>query len=244
MNAVRGVDGNLNSEEHRRRFVECAIYFGLLNSKKVPNKSATILRLIDETWHLIQGKKTKRDPNFASKYGLKAVFHFGTSHEEELIRLVAESKYITIVGEDFGWVSNPIQVLNVLHTRLTTDRPTRIITPHPQFKPEPNREARIKSLTHLVVREQWDKVKASFAGNVLIRLIGVNLLLPYTAIMNEHELWIRYTLAATSRYKTMWVYEKTEDVENFYFQIEADLKSLEQDAINRPGWDLLERYRP
>jgi len=244
MAAVAGVDGNLVSAAHRRRFVECAVHFGLMNKKNVPNKSATLLRLIDETWEAIQARKTKRALNFAASFGLKSIIQFGAQHESELIGLVSTSRYVTVVGEDFGWLSDPIILYDALRDRLGKGMPSRIITPHPDFKPEPNRDRRLESIVHHVGRDHWDKVKTSVAGNMLIRLIGVHLLLPYTAIMTDAELWIRHTLAATSRYKTIWTYEPSEDVENFYFQIEADLKRLEEDAMRHVGWDLVERYRP
>lgn len=244
---LNSVMAPLPNLEHKRRFVECADHFNYVNEKKDINISQTVRRLIDEVWKGIHAKKPAVDHTIPPAFGLKAIHTIGNQHEQELLRMVNESPRLSIVGEDLSWVDNRLAFLMAIRGRITEKKTTKIFTPHPDFKPETDRDNRLRALANFVANDQWGNISDSNSGDfgaLSIQLIGVPYIVPYTAIMDDNILWIKHTLMMTARYQTMWVYEKTEAPESIFHLVQADIKSLERDAERDPKSNLVERYKP
>lgn len=241
--ASAGVDARLR-KGYVEKFIECAQHFDAIKSKGEIHKTKVIHDLIDFAWQQIKAKHLGVNPHFAAEYGLHSIVHFGQIIENTLLAVMQESERITIIGEDFGFFSSDQRFYTAMKKRIASKREISIFTPHPEFKPEPDRDNRLRDISLYVAGENWATLKNNVNGRILVRFIGIQRLVPYTAIMNEDTLWIKHELAALNRSHTFWVYTRNDHPEGYYAQIEADFKNLGVISASQPGSDLIDRYRP
>jgi hypothetical protein len=198
---------------------------------------------------------------FKERFGLRQLLYPANGHDYS--GLMEKAETVTLVFNDMRrWLDNH-RHRDVLRERIVQNKPTRIYLLHPKSKLI-NFVAKISNKLEVVggknrqVRDVERAVRHLCAGlwryfnsrengeDENFRIIGHRYFNTYTAVMTESEcrvVW--YPIFKRYNEGMIFIFDKTNTPEEYYFQFKADIEELERVSIdNHRDSDLIKLLAP